>query len=277
MQIITLDILIGFGGSAIIALAAWRMKALSVSGMIAAIFVGAAIYIFGGIESTVILMVFFISGSILSKLNTKNNSPSTHVEGAGGWQNLSQTRGRDWKQVLCNGGAAAFGVIWLAARPDLREQATLFFLGTLATATADTFATEIGTRFGKRTYNILSLRPMQKGLSGGVSLVGILASIIGAALIAIMPSLIFYEEGKLCGLVLVHVFPVVLIAGCVGALLDSLIGAAFQAKFTTPEGVITEDRANATLASGIRYIGNNATNLIATIWGGLIAVGLMNL
>jgi uncharacterized protein (TIGR00297 family) len=194
------------------------------------------------------------------------------VEGVGGGS------GRNYRQVLANGVAPVIGVLLTTFKPEIREQATLFFLGSLATATADTWATELGTRYGKDVYHIFTFRKIQKGLSGGVSLAGLAASVCGAALIAVLPYIVFWEGNKLCGLVLVHIFPVVLIAGISGALLDSIIGAALQVKYITEDGHIIEERIpGARLRSGIPIIGNNATNLISTIWGGLIAAGLMNL
>jgi len=245
--------------AAVIALIAYRLRMLSLSGMIAATIIGGIIFAFGGISASVLLMFFFLSGSLLGRLNRKKGEQ------------------RNWKQVLCNGAIPTIAVIIIAFRHDLREEISLLFLGALATATADTWATEIGTRFGKKTYNIFTFRRIKKGLSGGVSLIGFLASIIGAFCIAAISLIRFNETDALCGLVLVKVIPVITIAGFTGALLDSIIGATIQAKYKLPDGGgrITELRSEgAVLISGIRFIGNNATNLIATLWGGILAIWL---
>ena len=230
---------------------------LSLSGMIAAAFIGGIIFGFGGISASVLLLTFFISGSLLGRLNR------------------SKGERRNWKQVLCNGAVPVIAVIIIALRHDLREEISLLFLGALATATADTWATEIGTRYGSKVYNIFIFRPMKKGLSGGVSFIGLAASIIGAFLIALISLIRFYDADPLCGLVLVKVIPVITISGFCGALLDSIIGATVQAKYKLPGGSITEVKTEgAVLHSGISFIGNSATNLIATIWGGVIAIWL---
>ncbi len=241
----------------LISFAAYKLRMLSVSGSVAATLIGEAIFAFGGISASVLLMVFFLSGSLLGRLNR------------------SKGERRNWKQVLCNGIVPAFAVIIIAVRHDLREEISLVFLGALATATADTSATEIGTRFGKRFYNIFTFRPTHRGPSGAVSLIGLSASIIGAFIIAVISLIRFSELDPLCGLVLVKVIPVITISGFCGALLDSIIGATIQAKYKLPDGSITEVRSEgAVLHSGISFIGNNATNLIATIWGGLIGIWL---
>ncbi len=256
-----LELLIGILGALIVSLAAWRMKALTASGAGAAFVVGGSIFCFGGIEAAVILIAFFVSGSMLSKLNHQTK----------------QTSGRDWRQVLSNGLAPVIGVLLTTFLPIIREQATMFFLGSLATAAADTWATEIGTRYGKRVFNIFSFRPMQKGLSGGVSLVGLFASVLGAMFIAALPLLPFWEGHKMCGLVLVNIFPVVVIAGVIGALIDSILGATLQAKYEKDGIYIEENLLGSTKVSGLGFIDNNAVNLISTLWGGFVGVGIMGL
>jgi uncharacterized protein (TIGR00297 family) len=252
-----ISIFIAFVVAAAISFAAYKLRMLSLSGMIAATFVGGTIFAFGGISASVLLMTFFLSGSLLGRLNR------------------SKGEKRNWKQVLCNGIVPMVAVIIIALRHDLREEISLLFLGALATATADTWATEIGTKYGKKVFNIFTFAPMKKGLSGGVSFIGLGASIIGGLLIALVSLIRFSDTDLLCGLYLVKVIPVITISGFCGALLDSIIGATLQAKYKLPDGSISEVRSEgAVLHSGVSFIGNNATNLIATIWGGVIAVWL---
>ena len=254
-----------------ISIAAYKLRMLSLSGMIAAAIVGGSIFAFGGISASVLLVFFFLSGSLLSRLN----HPLTPLRQ--GASSTLKRRGdaRNWKQVLCNGGIPALAMIIIALRHDLREEISLLFLGALATATADTWATEIGIKFGKKFYNIFTFRPTHRGPSGGVSLIGICASVVGALMIALISLIRFSDTEPLCGLVLVKVIPVITIAGTCGAMLDSFIGATIQAKYKLPDGSITEVKSEgAVLHSGVPFIGNNATNLIATLWGGVIAVWL---
>ncbi|MEI8135260.1 MAG: DUF92 domain-containing protein [bacterium] len=243
--------------AAIISFLAFKREMLSVSGMIAATVVGGAVFGFGGWSASALLMMFFLSGSLLGKLNEPKGDR------------------RDWKQVVCNGAIPAIAVTVIYFRHDLREEFTLLFLGALATATADTWATEIGIRFGRRTYNIFTFRETTKGLSGGVSVAGLAASIVASFAIASTSMVQFSQSDSLCGLVLVKVIPVITIAGTVGALLDSIIGATLQVKYKLLDGTISElSTEGGSRISGVRFIGNNATNLIATLWGGLLAVWL---
>lgn len=252
-----MNFLLGYIGALIIVIISYRKEALAFSGAITAFIVGGTIFGFGGWSASIELIVFFLGGSLLSRLNHRHSAQ------------------RDWRQVAANGLIPMLCVLLLYFRHDLREEATLLFLGALATMTADTFATEIGMRFGNRTFDILTFTPTMKGLSGGVSVIGIVASVFGAMLIAILSLFQPDTDGGLCGLVFVKVIPVVTIAGICGALIDSIIGATLQAKYRNLNGEIAEsDEGNSKLIQGLSFIGNNATNLIASIVGALVAVGI---
>jgi uncharacterized protein (TIGR00297 family) len=59
------------------------------------------------------------------------------------------------------------------------------FAAAFAAALADTLGTEIGTLFGRRPFSPLTLRRLEPGTPGAVSLPGTLASAAGAAAIAL--------------------------------------------------------------------------------------------
>ena len=251
---------LGFCGAVLIAFLGYRFQSLTKSGAVAAVIVGTIIFGFGGYVGAATLLFFFISGSILSRLPRKL---------------ATEKVARDWKQVLCNGGAAALAVLLVHFVPSYRQSATLFFFGSLGAATADTWATEFGTRSTMRTYHILSFRPIERGLSGGVSVAGIIASVVGAFCCSLIPFFLLPGDDFLCGLFLAPVVPIVTAAGVIGSILDSIIGASLQAKYRTLEGKIVEaPQAGAHLLSGVSWITNDVTNLFMTFWAGLIAVGL---
>lgn len=254
----------GFFGAQIIALAAYRFKALTGSGVIAAVIVGTIILGFGGYVGAAVLLYFFITGSILTRLPGK--------------QQTGEKQARNWVQVVSNGGPAALAVILVHAFPAYRESWTLFFLGTLAAATADTWATEIGTRWGKQAYHILTFRPIASGLSGGVSLIGTLASVLGSLSVAVLAYLLLPGDDFLCGLFLVPIVPVVAAAGVIGSILDSIIGATLQAKYRTADGRIVErPETGGERIQGLSFVTNDMTNVLSTTWAGCIAVGLTTL
>lgn len=252
-------------GAIVIAYLGYRFRALTVSGAISGAIVGAVIFGLGGYVAGAVLVFFFLSGSLLSRFPKPDGFPRDKAA-------------RNWKQVVCNGAPAALAVMLVHFDPSYRESGTLFFFGALATATADTWATEIGIRRSRKAYHILTFRPMDRGLSGGVSIVGMFASIFGALLFSVIPLWLLPGDDFLCGLFLVAVVPIVSAAGIIGSILDSVIGATLQAKYRRSDGGITEEQiSRAEHVSGIPFVTNDVTNLLATTWGGLIAVGLAGL
>jgi uncharacterized protein (TIGR00297 family) len=170
-------------------------------------------------------------------------------------------------------------MVLLQLHPELREQTSTLFLGALATATADTFATEIGIRFGRSVVSIATFKPITKGLSGGVSIFGTLASIGGALLIAIGFAGV-QSFGNLCELAAVNWFPPLILSGVLGALSDSWLGATIQKKLRCSEcGTVMEEKMHCgkptTRISGIPWVDNNLVNAIATGIGGAAFLTLL--
>lgn len=85
---------------------------------------------------------------------------------------------RDAWQVVANGGGAGTVLLLLLFTRD--HHLYIAYLGAVAAATADTLGTEIGTLSRTSPVLITTFRPAQTGRSGGVSLLGIVAGIMGA-------------------------------------------------------------------------------------------------
>ena len=114
-------------------------------------------------------------------------SPRSHGSSPSGRDGESRSRdraGRDWTQVVANGGAAA--ITALAYGLTGSPLCLVAGAGAVAVATADTWATEIG-RFSRTEPRILATwRRAPHGASGGVTGVGLLGACAGAVLIALI-------------------------------------------------------------------------------------------
>jgi uncharacterized protein (TIGR00297 family) len=203
-------------------------------------------------------MTFFVSSTLLGRLP---RAPGRR-----------QRRGneRDAVQVLANGGVAAACALAMAL-PRIRTRPTALaaFGGALATAAADTWATEIGSRARARPRSIATGKPVPAGTSGGVSWAGSLAAAFGAASIAAVVST--NTSGKPT-----HyraLWRAIVIGGFCGALVDSVLGATVQeVRFCYVCGEGTElprhdCGAQTTTVRGIAWFNNDAVNLAATLAG----------
>ena len=244
----------GAGFAAIVAALAYRAQALSASGAAAAFAVGAAVFGSGGWAAAAVLFSFFLPSTLLSCVGRNDKSAI-----AGGER---QSPRSGW-QVLANGGVAA--VCALAATRGSAPLAAAF-AGAFAAASADTWGTEVGTLSRRSPVSILTLRPQRAGLSGGVTTLGIAATLVGALCVAYTASL-------------VRVAPLgsVALGGVAGAVLDSILGASLQALRWCPVcacecetrrhrcGAITLPRR------GVSWIENDAVNFAATLCGAIVA------
>ncbi|UYN88740.1 MAG: DUF92 domain-containing protein [Anaerolineales bacterium] len=212
---------IGMAIAAGLAAAAWRLRMLAPSGALAAVLLGGLTFGIGGFPAAIVLVAFFVSSSVLTRLFSKRKKALAKTFSKGGQ--------RDWAQVLANGGPAllalALGALgWL---PD--GIAWPAFAAALAGATADTWATELGVLSPGQPQLITTGQRVPKGTSGGVSLVGSLAAAGGALLIALVAGFVgagFMQAGFLFS---------VLLAGILGSYFDSLIGATVQAIYYCPD------------------------------------------
>jgi uncharacterized protein (TIGR00297 family) len=212
-----MQILLGFILAIIIAYLAYRAHSLNVSGAMAATVVGTIVFGFGGLQWAVLLMIFFITSSALSRMFKK------HKQGLD--EKFSKGHERDAGQVFGNGGLATAFVVVHALYPE-SIIGWVGFAAALAAVNADTWATELGVLNPTPPRMITDLRKsVEKGTSGGISFFGTFASLMGAAVIA-LPAALFTDNWSL--------FPLISLAGLAGSLFDSLLGGTVQAMYYCP-------------------------------------------
>lgn len=238
-----------------------RTNALTKAGSVTAASLGVILFTYGSWAYVLPILVFFGLGTILSRLSSSIEQGKI----------IAKSGPRDSWQVLANGGVPALALIW-GIYFDRPEQAYVMYLAALSCTMADTFATEIGMRYGGRPRNILTGKATEVGLSGGVTAAGFGGSLIGAIVIAIIGlSFVPYSPW----------FWLIIAIGFGGAVLDSILGLV-QAKFalglSDHETLITEqhsyDGHELSLRSGFRWLNNDLVNAISS-FAALLSAGLL--
>jgi uncharacterized protein (TIGR00297 family) len=248
------QIALGAAFAAIVAVAAWRARALTLDGAVAAFLAGAIVFGSGGWRAAAVLFAFFLPSTLFSRVGAARKRALATGEQHGprnGWQ------------VLANGGVAA--ACALAASRGGASFAVAF-AGAFAAAAADTWGTEIGMLSSASPRSIVTLRPLQPGMSGGITRLGTIATFAGALFVGLIASL-------------VQIAPLVPVAlgGVAGALLDSFAGATLQAERWCPacEQACETSRhgcgRQTLLRRGVSWIENDVVNFAATLCGALVA------
>src|SRR5688500_12369475 len=240
-----------------IALLAYRVRALTAGGAVAAIVIG-TLAVAAGWSWAIILIAFFASSTALSRYRAGEKD----ARAAG----VTEKHGaRDALQVVANGGAFAVMALGHAIRPDPAWQALA--AGALGAAAADTWATEIGILARETPRSILGWRAVAAGTSGGVTARGMLAGGAGAVFTALITRLVGWPTMAALSAV---------VGGVLGCLLDSVVGASLQARrWCASCGTATEQRvhrcgSSSTRIGGLAWLDSDGVNAIATLGGALL-------
>jgi len=205
---------------------AYRKKSLDGEGAIIASIVGVLVYWLGGINSFVAILTFFIIADFFTKYGRQKK----------GKQHEKRTTGN----ILGNSGTAIISL--LLGSP-------IGYFGALSAALADTLSSEIGMLSREKT--VLITNPKKKvspGTDGGVTLLGLEASVLGAVLMAIV---YYFFFGNWMGA------GILIAVGFFGSFVDSLLGALFERR-----GILNNMEVN--------FFGSGAGALAAHLLFGLL-------
>jgi uncharacterized protein (TIGR00297 family) len=260
----TRQLIVAFFISLAIVLLAYRRGSLSRSGAAGALVVGTVIFGLGGPVWGLLLGLFFVSSSLLSHFKEDEKRVAA--------EKFDKGHQRDMGQVAANGGLGSLVAILSVLLPG-----TFWFplfVGIMATVTADTWATELGTLSKKPPRLITNGRLVEVGTSGGVSLLGTLVSLIGGIIIGLTAGLLGPDLTVFMGVLVGG------LGGLTGSLFDSFLGATVQQIYYCDNCQKDTERRvhkcgyDTRPLRGWRWLNNDLVNLFASIVGGLTAAVL---
>jgi uncharacterized protein (TIGR00297 family) len=254
--------------STVISLLAYRRRSLSRSGIAGAIVTGTTTFGLGGWSWGLALIFFFVSSSIFSHLRAQDKAKAAADK-------FSKGATRDLAQVSANGGVATLLALSYGVAPwrFLRGICLAGYTGALATATADTWATELGVLSTQQPRLITTGEQVSPGTSGGITPLGTGAAVGGALALGTVFWLLQRCQKSLASLPFIA-----LISGLIGSLTDSFLGATVQAMYFCPRcQQETERRVHSCgtktqALRGISWFNNDAVNFFATLCGALFAM-----
>lgn len=208
----------------IIGLLTYFRGALDLLGSIFMVVMCIIIIFTAGINWLILIIVFLLLGFLTTKYKHEYKKEIGVYEGT-----------RSAKNVISNGIVpfvmAAFGNY-------------AGFIGSIATATSDTLASEIGV-LDKAPRLITTFKKVSPGTDGGISPLGTAAGILGAGIIGFFAYILGITPDPFSAM------KIAIIAGTFGCFIDSVLGAVLESR---------------------NYITNEHVNLLATLTGAFLGI-----
>jgi len=213
--------LLALGVNLVLALAALALKWVNRSGAATGFVLGVAVYLGYGYKSFLVLLAFFLLGSVATRLGYARKARRGVAERRGG--------ARSWREALANSLAGAVFAVFVITTHH--EAAFLVALvAAFAEAAGDTVSSEIGQWLTDRAYLITTFKPVPAGENGGVSLPGSAGGFAASALVVVL--------GFALSLVTWGGLGIALAAAVAGNLLDSVLGATIERRGLVSNGIV---------------------------------------
>jgi len=230
--------------NAVLIAAASRAPLLTTAGWVHAGVLGTVLWGTLGPAGWLAVVAYLVLGSLVTRLGFGDKQARGLAEARGGRRGPENV----W-------GSAATGAVLalltaVVAEP-WRPLLLLGFAASFAAKLADTFGSEIGKRWGRRTVLITTLRPVPPGTEGAISLEGTAASLVGGLVMALICAGLGLVAASGPQLPVVALVTAVALAA---TLIESAIGATLQRRW--------------------RWLSNELVNGLQTAIAALLAMGL---
>jgi uncharacterized protein (TIGR00297 family) len=251
--------------SLLVGIIAYKRRSVSISGLVSLLVISALFIWLDHIDLLVVMFAMFASSSLLSHYKKSEKKEFDEI--------VSKTGPRDYIQAISNLGIATFLLILYQFIPS--EVFIAALIGSVAAANADSWASEIGGISKKKPVLITTFKPVDKGISGGVTYPGTIGGIAGSLFIVCIGVIFLNLSSSFTGSI-TFLFWSSFIAGILGFIFDSYIGAVYQSlyKNTTKEGFTENNEGEKELVKGFSWINNDVVNFLTTLFAAIIAGGV---
>jgi uncharacterized protein (TIGR00297 family) len=198
-----------------LSLISWKLEMLTPDGCAASFVMGMIIGLFGGIGWLLILILFAVTGFVVTKYKMELKIKKGVQEGKRGE--------RSYKNVFANAAVPALIAILTSLAGWEGDLPALIYLSAICVAAADTTASELGV-LSDHTYMITTFKRVPTGVDGGVSLYGTAWAIAASGFAAIV------GWAAMIGTVPDITVLVPFTMGVLGCFIDSVIGATLETK-----------------------------------------------
>jgi len=226
--------------NAVLALTGYFAKSVNFSGAVGGWLLGAILIFGAGWPLYVALLAFFIIGTGATKLGYQRKAKAGLAQEGGGRRGFSHAFSNVGVAAIC---AIAVSRLSRIADAPMEGMTLAYLMGiaSLATAAADTCASEIGQLIGRRAFLPLTLQRVPVGTEGAISIEGTLAGMVGGAIVAVAGVAAFdYGVPRPFGPA-AGVTAMALVAGCAfaGSYIESLSGSWNRKRIDpVPNGVL---------------------------------------
>jgi uncharacterized protein (TIGR00297 family) len=197
------------------------LRMVTCSGAAVGFLLGVVVYLAYGYKSFLLLVLFFVLGSLATRLGYTTKAARGIAERRGG--------ARTWREALANGLAGAFFAV-LVITTHHEAAFLVALIAAFAEAAGDTVASEIGQWLSDRAYLITTWRAVPAGTSGGITMSGTVAGLVASCLVA--------SGGLALGLCSLGGAGIAAGAAMAGNLLDSLLGATLEQRGLITNGIV---------------------------------------
>ncbi len=236
-----------------IGIMSYKLNAVDLSGALSGVLVGLFMIVFGGtlklegFKWFALILVFLLLGAMFTKYKFAYKKKLGAAEANAGTRGYKNVFGNCFVPLVF---VVLYGVVGTTDIPYFglvdKSIYLIGFLCSMAMATADTLASEIGSTYKGRPRMITTFESVAPGTDGGVSPLGELASLFGAAAIAVAALLMGLTGRSAESMVFLTI-----LMGFVGTNIDSVLGATLQRQ---------------------KILSNAGVNFVATLITGLLAM-----